>query len=168
MIVHYAVLTAMSLMIATLILRAAGWPKPDHLGDYMHRWWLWGTREHKTKYRVRLHNIRRSDSDRDLHDHPWSYITIILWGGYWEWAEVSPAEYWRAAKRMPAWSPGYVAAKWYGPGSIVRRDTSHRHRLELKPGRRAWTLFITAPKSHDWGFYTKDGFVPQEQYEEIL
>ena len=33
---------------------------------------------------VKLHHILRSDDDRDLHDHPWSFVSVILRGGYWE------------------------------------------------------------------------------------
>jgi hypothetical protein len=33
---------------------------------------------------IKLHHILRSDEDRDLHDHPWSFLSVILWGGYWE------------------------------------------------------------------------------------
>jgi hypothetical protein len=33
---------------------------------------------------VKLHHILRSDEDRDCHDHPWSFLSIVLRGGYWE------------------------------------------------------------------------------------
>ncbi|MFW6184410.1 MAG: hypothetical protein ACOC8X_11485, partial [Chloroflexota bacterium] len=34
---------------------------------------------------VFLHYFHRSDSDRELHNHPWdTAVAIILTGGYWE------------------------------------------------------------------------------------
>jgi len=35
-------------------------------------------------FRVALHRFHRGDQDEDLHDHPWSFWTFILRGGYFE------------------------------------------------------------------------------------
>ena len=43
----------------------------------------------KTKwfpFNILVHKILKSDLG-DLHDHYWSYVTIILKGGYWETTE---------------------------------------------------------------------------------
>jgi hypothetical protein len=34
---------------------------------------------------LKLHRFHRSDEDRDLHDHPWTFWSLILLGGYYEW-----------------------------------------------------------------------------------
>jgi hypothetical protein len=34
-----------------------------------------------------LHKIMRSDADRELHDHPWAFASLILWRGYHEETE---------------------------------------------------------------------------------
>jgi len=31
-----------------------------------------------------VHHFHRSDNDRHVHDHPWSFFTLLLSGGYWE------------------------------------------------------------------------------------
>lgn len=93
---------------------------------------------------VRVHEIRRSDDVRAFHDHPWSYLTIILKGGYWEV------------------TPNYDASgmfkgehrAWHGPGSILWRSAQSWHRLELSEGRTAMTLFITGRWRQQWGFLT--------------
>lgn len=41
----------------------------------------------KKKGRIYLHKFLRSDHDRALHDHPWNFVSIILKGGYWEFAD---------------------------------------------------------------------------------
>ena len=67
-----------------LIARAMRTPY-IHLEGYMNRWWL--IPYNRFGIAVRIHEILRSDADRDLHDHPWWYVTIILRGGYWERTE---------------------------------------------------------------------------------
>lgn len=34
-----------------------------------------------------IHNIHRADEDPDCHCHPWKFISLILIGGYREFAE---------------------------------------------------------------------------------
>jgi len=62
----------------------------------------------------------------DLHDHYWSYITIILKGGYWETTE--EGTFWR--------KPGYFGFRSY----------DHRHSIKVPDGKSAWTLLLVGPK----------------------
>jgi hypothetical protein len=65
----------------------------ENIGTYMGRWWL--IRERRgMPLAARIHNIKRSDAGRDLHNHPWWYCTLILAGGYWEHTQITEAEYW--------------------------------------------------------------------------
>jgi hypothetical protein len=100
---------------------------------YMERWMT--PRFWNKLPRIRLHHIMRSDSDREMHDHPFDFTSIILSGGYTE--------------HRPDGS-----RRFYGPGSIVRRKAEDLHRLELDVP--AWTICITGPKRRDWGFM-RDG-----------
>ena len=115
-----------------------------HLDGYMNRWWI---RKHRPGgwWSARIHQILRSDLDRHQHDHPWPYITIILAGGYWE--------------ERPDW-----AMKWHGPGSILIRKATDRHRLIVPDGATCWTLFIMGKWRQTWGFYTEAGKVPYTEY----
>lgn len=47
---------------------------------YLTRWYLLRFKS----FAVFLHYFHRSDEDRALHDHPWNFITIPLWRGYYE------------------------------------------------------------------------------------
>lgn len=98
---------------------------------YLIRYFLWAPRD-KSKSRLYLHHILRSDHDKALHDHPWSFKSLILWGGYWEHS--------------------LSGKKWYGPGSILKRPARFRHRLEVE--RSAWTIVFCGPKEREWGFWT--------------
>jgi hypothetical protein len=122
-------------LIGTVVNRGAHrwFAGPNHIGDYMRRWFI------KTPwFSVRIHNIRRSDEDRALHDHPWPFVSLILWGGYREITDEHHT------------SPTY--GKWYGPGSILYRPAAFKHRLLLPHGHQAWTLVVTGPKQRSWGF----------------
>jgi hypothetical protein len=94
---------------------------------------------------IKLHHILRSDEDRHLHDHPWDFVSIILWQGYIEHTETG-------AKRIRA-------------GRIVRHQATDAHRLELQ--RPAWTLVFTRGVTHEWGFYADDGFMHWRGYLDL-
>lgn len=102
---------------------------------YMVRWYLF-RRERVAAF---LHLFFRSDEDRALHDHPWSFITIILWRGYVEH------------------TPSGRRRKW--PGMICFRPAEWRHRVELVDGKPAVTLVIRFKKRREWGFWTPAGFI---------
>ena len=135
-----------------------------HIGDYMERYWIVPYADPQagdgcglvSKWRrpfartlqeiaiaIRVHCIKRSDSDRAVHDHPWWFLTIILFGRY---IEVRP---------MYDRSGMYLGMQHteYGPGSVLFRRAGDLHRLVLpNNGGHVWTLFITGPKQQRWGF----------------
>lgn len=108
---------------------------------YLRRWWVI---PRNRRFNVYLHQIRKSDDDRALHDHPWWNLSIILRGGY---VEVTPkGRFWRSA------------------GSLVFRRATAFHRLEIWPGGGAWTLFVTGPVIRTWGFACPQGWIPWRQF----
>lgn len=82
-------------------------------------------------FKVFLHHILRSDEDPELHDHPWNFVSLILWAGYFEIL------------------PG--GGRVVRPGEIVRHRAEDAHRLILE--RPAWTLVAVTGKKRTWGFY---------------
>lgn len=126
--------------------------------------WLVG----KTWEKAYLHKIVRSDDDRDPHDHPWNFDSLILKTGYWDeswdwgWADnvVQGGEpaFWRS-KEVNGVAPG----RWY------HRNAEHTHRVQLVLGPAgheipAWTLVFVSPKVKDWGFVTDNGWVWWRNY----
>jgi hypothetical protein len=108
-------------------------PKDD---PYLRRWWIIPRNEGCNVY---LHEILRSDDDRALHDHPWANTSMLLDGRYVEHT-----------------GGGSVLRE---AGSIVSRQASDSHRLEILPGERAVSLFMTGPKVREWGFWCPNGWV---------
>lgn len=131
----------------------------DRFGnEYMHRYYL-GFKEKLNAHdtvrpypNVFLHKLLLSDEDRDVHDHPWNYCTIILAGGYWEWTPVFNA----AGAKIGELS------KWRGPGSIIWRRAETFHRLEMHSP--TWTLFMHGWRFREWGFFTNKGWIDRVTY----
>lgn len=95
----------------------------------------------KRSFNIVLHKICQSDP-ADLHDHPYDYFTIILWGGYWE--ETDKGIYWR------------------GPGYFSFRRAEDYHRLIVK--KPCWTLFTHFKCRRPWGFLFKNKWMDHKEY----
>jgi len=104
--------------------------------DYLRRWWVVPRNEFCSVY---LHEILHSDDDRALHDHPWANTSFIISGGYIEHTPEGSFE--RKA------------------GDVVERSGESLHRLEVRPGESAITLFLTGPRVREWGFQCPKGWV---------
>jgi hypothetical protein len=102
---------------------------------------------------VFVHKFLKSDPD-DVHDHPWSFATLILRGGYWEWRPTFDAE---------GRKNGEVS-RWCGAGSFRTARANTYHRIELDPNITCWTLFMPGRKQRDWGFLVKNQWIQWEQY----
>ena len=80
---------------------------------------------------IYVHQIYREDQDRDPHDHPWAFLTLILWRGYTE-------RYW-PDKHSLAMSSTRVR----GPGSLRFIPLRGGHIITTvhcpAPGKPVWT-----------------------------
>ncbi len=120
-------------------------------------------------FSLKLHIILRGDQDRELHDHPWTFITLMLAGGYYE-------ETFTPHQTGPYQNRGTIKT-WYGPGSLRINRSPHPHRLDLQVEEiyvdedpeggvftrpeisPAVTLVLMFPKKREWGFYTPSGWL---------
>ena len=120
-----------------LLDRGPSWPDYDKAEPFMIRYYLLFRKRPKWfPFNILLHKILKSDLG-DLHDHYWSYITIILKGGYWESTE--------------------NGTFWRGPGYIGFRKATDRHSLKIPKGKPAWTLLLAGPNkgSKQFSKYSK-------------
>lgn len=113
----------------------------DPAAPYMLRWWLIPRNRF---FNIYLHKFLNDDDDRAKHDHPWASLSILLYGQIREIVEVSCTLLAGALTEE---------TRLYRPGSVVYRSPYHTHRIELPDGKPAWTIFITGPKTRDWGFW---------------
>lgn len=128
--------------------------------DYMRRWVLklpWFT--------LRLHHILRGDKRGEFHDHPMSFLSVILWGGYTEHRPVRGLAP-KLQRFIDRCTGGTSFAQFYRPGRVLFRRGEDLHWLELPPGKTAWTFLATSPYYREWGFQTTDGWIPAGKYDE--
>lgn len=107
-------------------------------GPYLCRYKLFRSKS----FKVFIHHILRSDEDGELHDHPWNFVSFILWSGY---IEVLP---W-GSRLLRAWS-------------LVKHRATDAHRLIMD--RPAWTLVFVTGKNRTWGFHTKAGWMSYKDF----
>lgn len=104
-----------------------GW---EHIGEKFTRYSLVKTRW----FNVYLHQLNAPEWHPECHDHPWSFLAILLWRGYYE--KVGDKVYRRY------------------PGSILWRPAEFAHNVITKG--TSWSVIFTGTKRRDWGFVTCD------------
>lgn len=139
----------------------------DRNTPYLTRWYLiqW-------KYlHIYLHKFHRDDSD-ELHDHPWHFISLVLWNGYIEETFRKPpklrpatyitstvvdkAKYTKEMSFSQSLNVFPTKKKRIYPGQIIFRKATHAHRVELINNKPAYTLLINFGYVRQWGFFTKN------------
>lgn len=103
---------------------------------------------------VYLHDIYEPDGDRHPHDHPWTFWSFILRGGYTERFHPYPHVHPNLCVREQSWKRFSIHK--------MKRDTAHRI-VDAAPGLK--TLIITGPRRGNWGFYTEQGWMQWQEYE---
>lgn len=120
----------------------------DYDKPYLTRYTFFETKN----LQIALHIFHRSDAN-DLHDHPWNFVSLILWRGYIEETfEFNPffhKDKYRITRRKQ---------KRYYPGQILIRKAEHAHRVQLINGKKAITLVFMSRYIRQWGFFTKNGW----------
>lgn len=124
-----------------------------HNEPYLERYYLFLKERDRFPFNIFLHKFLKGDPD-DVHDHPWSYFTLILRGGYYEWIPQFDAKGRKTCE----------VRKWRGPGHFRFCKANSYHRIELQPGVTAWTLFMPGPQRKEWGFWVKNKWIHNEQY----
>ena len=116
----------------------------DRVDDkkYLERYYIF-LKDRKTfPFNIFIHKFLKSDSD-DLHDHPWSFISIVLWPGYYEHTPTGKS--------------------FRKPLSIKFAKAEQLHRIELI-NNYCWTIFIPGKQCREWGFVKNNKWIHNEEY----
>jgi len=118
-------------------------------------WCFWRWTEVDSKYITRLHIIKtpwfaiclhwlhKPDPEPFHHDHPVSFLSVILWGAY---SEI------RNGKFKFRYYFNYMSA-----------SPNDRHTI-VSVSPNTLTLAFMGPKVRDWGFHTDKGWVYWKDY----
>ncbi len=134
---------------------------------YLERWGF-----ENDRFGVFLHRMNAADPGIDLHDHPWHFASLILWGGYDEERNLSGMAVgraqWAARRRVMIGGHQHVKSgalttrRWF---SWRRTYRSECHRIVSLNANPTWTLVFHGPRRGSWGFFTPEGFVDHSDYD---
>ena len=106
---------------------------------YLTRFHIWTT----PWFSIKVHWFHRRDPDRDLHCHPWPFVSFILKGGYTELVSKTPQD------------PSTIKSKrvnWFN-----YKDIHTGHRI-ADADKGTVTLIVSGRRSKkkEWGFYDEN------------
>ena len=152
-----------------LIKRAVANPYSDIYGPdgslYMARGWVfnpYGKDENNEPLpprwtwlpSIRVHLIKRPDSDRHLHDHPWNARTIVLEGWYTEERYHEMKAYGGPERKCHIRTEGYTGRLLFG----------QYHRIVRVSNDGVYTLFFTWKYRGTWGLDVNGIKMPYREY----
>jgi hypothetical protein len=120
-------------------------------------WCVWRWTDVESEYILRLHVvktpwcavclhwIRKPDKEPWLHDHPVSFFSFILRGGYTE------------LRRTDEGKPYHKVNRWF---NFVRGRHTDAHRIVLARSNTL-TLCFMGPKTREWGFHVWEEMCPE-------
>ena len=130
-----------------LIARAQRTPYVD-INVYMGRWWLLQP-SRWLPFSIRIHHIRLPDNDRNPHNHPWNFRSIVLRGWYTE------------ELLLP---DGGTRSQFAATGKTYTRKINEYHRVADVGDGGVWTLFIMGRYQTKWGFMVNGEHIYWREY----
>lgn len=141
---------------------------------YLNRWGF----GHDRIGGILLHRMDAPDPGIDLHDHPWWFCSVILWGGYTELradireapslARITEANHDRMVQLALSHMPNTCrrgVEEQRRPLSIRTMRLDECHTITALHRRHSWSLVIKGPRRRRWGFYMPTGYLPEADYD---
>lgn len=137
-------------------------PKREYKSGSTWALWRWTytpsgyiTRLHLLKtpwFAVCLHWINGPDAEPELHDHPVSFLSVVLRGGYEEIRKLR-----HYSLNLDKYRHRVNWFNWI----VAAQDDCHKI-VSVKPN--TLTLCFMGPKRRDWGFHTNEGWIYWKDY----
>lgn len=111
-------------------------------------------------FNIYIHNILKSDEDRDPHDHPWGFIVFMFWGSYQE-------DWLGAYEDYRYWAGQPLRTSIRSIGSLFAHAAKDFHKITLR-SKSVWTLvFASGRKRPGWGYQTRKGWIHFKEYRQL-
>ncbi len=160
------------MMYGRFVAKPSGTPRSRREYKSGARWAFWRWSATPSGYLTRLflvhtpwggimvHFINDPDVEPDMHNHPVTFLSLILRGGYAELLGRPNAFFPKTpAATKPHEPVEWIRRRWF---NFVRAE-KHVHKIvSVKPG--TVTLCFYGPRRCTWGFFTEAGFVPWKEY----
>lgn len=106
-----------------------------------------------------LHFIYKADEEKHLHDHPWNYVSLCLYGHFTE-------EYNNPKFNVQPCVP--VIYQDCRAGKIIIREAKRFHKIHKLYSKVVCTLFLTGSEKRNWGYWLDDNtWVDHETYRKM-
>lgn len=100
-------------------------------------------------FSIRLHKWLGDDDLRNLHDHSWDYVAMVIKGVYTEKLDEDQGE-------------GFIY--WMIPWKPVYRKAERRHAVHPVGPWPVWSILLTGPEKREWGFWVNGKFRKRNKY----
>lgn len=129
---------------------------------YLNRWSI----GHDRIGSIKLHRMDAPDPGVDLHNHPWFFVSMILWGGYTELRAnvLDASRFARFAEMWPGASHRGIEVL-RRPLSVKAMRLDECHTITALHRRVSWSLVITGPRRRRWGFFLPAGYMDERDYD---
>ncbi|TXI88520.1 MAG: hypothetical protein E6Q36_05370 [Chryseobacterium sp.] len=97
---------------------------------------------------INVHGIYHKDEDQHLHNHPWNFLSIVLWGSYVEQLQGS------VFNLRTFLDTAYRKAETY-------------HKIYTLCSKSVYTLNFMSAKTKEWGYNVDGKFVGHQEYRKI-
>lgn len=94
-----------------------------------------------------IHGIYKADEDEHLHDHPWDYFSIVLWGSYIERV--------RGGNNVQSFM------------TTSHRKAEHTHKILSLKSEKVFTLFFAGKRRRDWGYWVRGTWIDNVTYRKL-
>jgi hypothetical protein len=112
------------------------------------RWTLIGDRKqgiYRWPLKLMVHYFVPGTDDPDPHDHPRSFVTLVLRGYYIDHSR--------------------TGSEGMRRGMIRYRHAEHAHTTTAGPDG-CWTIVVMGPQRREWGFWRGETWMPFREYAE--
>lgn len=112
-----------------------------------------------------IHYFPPEATDPDPHDHPRSFVTLLLRGAYMDksWEQVSWKDRQEAGYHIPV--NGVLTHDFLTTGSFRYRPAEHTHITETG-SQGAWSIVVMGRLVRPWGFMRQGRWWPWKKYVE--
>lgn len=122
--------------------------QPQH--NYLTRWRVIQT----PWFGVYVHRMDGPDPRSTLHDHPWSFLSLILRGGY--------TEHYAPGLDADTGKVGWMRS--WGRGTLHRLRAEDAHAILQLLRFPTWTLLVVGRRRRTWGYWDEHGWTPFDQH----